>query len=169
MGTSMVLARALGSVKRLAVVIVMVIVVTLAACKPEPQPASAFEAEPVRRLAADQLGEAGAVEGFTVAVVREGEGARAERGDFVRCHYIVLLPSGESLDSSHEGDPLLFRLGSDAAVIEGMHVGVEGMRVGELRRIAIPPELGYRNRTGVGIPADTILTFLIELVEVKKS
>lgn len=140
----------------------------IAACKSDPQPASAFEGEPIRRLGADELGEAGAVEGFGVAVVREGEGAQAERGDFVRCHYIALLHDGEQLDSSHEGDPLLFRLGSDAAVIEGMHVGVEGMRVGELRRITVPPQLGYRNRKGVGVPADTLLTFLIELVEIKK-
>jgi FKBP-type peptidyl-prolyl cis-trans isomerase len=165
MGTSSVLARARGSVKPLALVFVL----ALAACKDKPQPASAYEGAPVRVIDAQQLGEAGAVEGFAVAVVREGEGPTADRGDFVRCHYIALLPGDEVLDSSHDGDPLLFRLGDDAAVIEGMHVGVEGMRIGELRRITVPPELGYRNRTGVGVPADTPLTFLIELIEVKKS
>ena len=156
MGTSPVLARARESVKPLALVFVL----ALAACKDKPQPASAYEGEPVRVID-------GSVDGFAVAVVREGEGPTAERGDFVRCHYIALLPGDEVLDSSHDGDPLLFRLGDDAAVIEGMHIGVEGMRVGELRRITVPPELGYRNRTGVGVPADTPLTFLIELMEVK--
>jgi FKBP-type peptidyl-prolyl cis-trans isomerase len=145
---------------------VLVSLLIVAACKPEPQPASTYEGKPVRILDAAELGEAGKVEGFGVVVVREGEGPQAERGDFVRCHYIVLLGS-EEFDSSHDGDPLLFRLGNDDAVIEGMHVAVEGMRVGELRRTAIPPQLGYRNRTGTGVPPDTSLTFLIELVEVK--
>ncbi|MFV8752171.1 FKBP-type peptidyl-prolyl cis-trans isomerase [Nannocystaceae bacterium ST9] len=164
----MVLSRPRGSVKPTWLGLGLWFgLVSLLACKDEPQPRAAFEATPVRTLAAGELGEAGEVEGFAVAVVREGEGDPAERGDFVRVHYVALLPDHSELDSSHADDPLLFRLGDDDTVIEGVHAGVLGMRLHELRTITIPPELGYRNRKGVGVPADATLTFLVELVEIK--
>ena len=138
----------------------------LLSCKAEPQPRAAFEVEPVRTLEPRELGEAGRVEGFAVGVVREGAGEPVRRGDYVRIHYIALLEDGSELDSSHGKDPLVVRAGGDPNVIEGVHQGIVGMRLGELRRIAIPPKLGYRNRANVGVPADTILTFLVELVEI---
>jgi FKBP-type peptidyl-prolyl cis-trans isomerase len=138
------------------------------ACQADPQPRSAFEGPPVRTLDRDELDASGQVEGFAVAVVREGTGDPTRLGERVRVHYIALLPDGSELDSSHGDDPLLFVLGRDAAVIEGLHSGVLGMRLGELRTIVIPAKLGYRNRTGVGVPPDTALTFLVELIEIKR-
>ncbi len=138
----------------------------LACPQSQPQPRSAFAGPPVRTLGAAELGELAAVEGFAVAVVREGEGEPAERGALVRIHYIALLPDGTELDSSHEDKPILVRIGSDSKLIEGLHEGVVGMRLGELRTIAIPSRLGYQNRAGVGVPADATLTFLVELVEI---
>jgi FKBP-type peptidyl-prolyl cis-trans isomerase len=166
LATALVLSRARGSVKPTWLGLGLGFgLVSLLGCKDEPQPRAAFEVAPVRTLAADELGEAGEIEGFAVAVVREGEGEPAERGDFVRVHYVALLPDQSELDSSHGDQPLLFRLGEDEGVVAGLHAGVLGMRLHELRTIAIPPELGYRNRKGVGVPADATLTFLVELVE----
>jgi FKBP-type peptidyl-prolyl cis-trans isomerase len=137
------------------------------ACTPDPQPRTAFEGEPLRVLQAGELPKLGEVEGFAVEVVREGSGDAVARGTFARAHYIVLLHDGTQLDSSHGKDPLLVRVGEDASVLEGMQLGMIGMKVGELRRITVPPKLGYRNRTNVGVPPNTNLTFLVELVQIR--
>ena len=139
----------------------------LLACTPDPQPRTAFEGEPLRVLQAGEVPKLGEVEGFAVEVMREGSGDAVTRGKFARAHYIVLLHDGTQLDSSHGDDPLLVRVGEDASVLEGMQLGMIGMKVGELRRITVPPKLGYRNRTNVGVPPNTNLTFLVELVEVR--
>ncbi len=151
------------------VLVLALALVTGLGCKADPKPRSAYEGAPVRVLEASELGEAGTVEGFSVSIQREGEGEAAERGDWVRVHYLVSLADGPTLDSSHEGDPLLFRLGDDGSVIDGLHAGVLGMRVGELRRIEVPPKLGYRGRLLPGIPPDATLIFLVELVQVRSA
>jgi FKBP-type peptidyl-prolyl cis-trans isomerase len=40
------------------------------------------------------------------------------------------------------------------------------MRVGGLRRVTIPPELGYGSTARDGIPANSTLVFEIELLQV---
>ena len=52
-------------------------------------------------------------------------------------------------------------------VIKGWDAGVEGMRVGDKRRLVIPPQMGYGS-TGAGrdIPPNAVLDFEVELVDV---
>lgn len=145
----------------------MLALALLLACTADPQPRAAFDGEPVRVLKPGEVPKLGEIEGFAVEVMREGSGDAAARGEFVRAHYIVLLHDGTPLDSSHGEDPLLVRVGEDASVVEGMQLGMIGMEVGELRRITVPPKLGYRNRTNVGVPPNTNLTFLVELVQLR--
>lgn len=143
----------------------LLLALLVVACEPAPRPRAAYEGEPLRVVAAGELGDAGAVEGFAVVVVQEGSGEPAAVGDLVRVHYIALLADGSELDSSHGDDPLLLRLGAASEVVDGLAAGLVTMKVGELRRITVPPRLGYRNREGVGVPPRTDLTFLVELVE----
>ena len=51
-------------------------------------------------------------------------------------------------------------------VIAGFERGIVGMRVGGLRRVTIPPELGYGSTARTGIPANSTLVFEIELLQV---
>ena len=51
-------------------------------------------------------------------------------------------------------------------VIAGFERGIVGMRVGGLRRVTIPPELGYGSTARTGIPANSTLIFEIELLQV---
>jgi len=68
-------------------------------------------------------------------------------------------------------EPFIFRLGT-GEVIRGLERGIEGMNVGGIRTIAIPPEMGYgKERVNVGhgktyIPENSSLEFEVELIQV---
>ena len=75
----------------------------------------------------------------------------AKNGDTVRVHYTGRLESGEVFDSSEGGEPLEFQVGS-GQVISGFDENVQGMNVGDEKRISIEPENAYgeRNEALVG-------------------
>jgi peptidylprolyl isomerase len=70
---------------------------------------------------------------------------QAKAGDIVAVHYTGKLEDGTVFDSSREGEPLEFELGS-GMVIEGFEHAVEGMEVGQHRETRIPPEGAYGER-----------------------
>lgn len=71
--------------------------------------------------------------------------AQAKRGDTVRVHYTGTLDSGEEFDSSRGTDPLTFTLG-EGAVIQGFDDAVDGMQVGDEKRVTIPAREAYGPR-----------------------
>ena len=71
--------------------------------------------------------------------------ARAKRGDTVRVHYTGTLDNGEQFDSSRGMDPLTFTLG-EGSVIQGFDDAVDGMAVGESKRVTIPATEAYGDR-----------------------
>ena len=106
---------------------------------------------------------------------RPGEPATAEAGDVVVVHYTGMLDDGTVFDTSRNArpgkpfaEPFVFQLGG-GQVIAGWEVGVSGMRVGESRRLVIPPDLAYGERGAGGvIPPDATLIFDVELIGVAK-
>jgi FKBP-type peptidyl-prolyl cis-trans isomerase 2 len=70
---------------------------------------------------------------------------QANNGDLVSVHYTGKLEDGTVFDSSREGEPLEFKLGS-GAVIAGFDQAVTGMEVGDSREIRIAPEDAYGER-----------------------
>lgn len=84
-------------------------------------------------------------------------------------HYTGFLRNdGTIFDSSlKRGDPLQFKLGV-GQVIKGWDQGVQGMCIGEKRKLTIPAHLGYGKRgAGSVIPPDSDLIFTVELVGIK--
>jgi FKBP-type peptidyl-prolyl cis-trans isomerase len=105
--------------------------------------------------------------GLQYIVVAEGDGNEARAGDTVSVHYTGWLVDGNKFDSSRDrGQPFVFPLGA-GRVIKGWDEGVAGMKVGGVRKLIVPPELGYGER-GIGpIPPNSTLIFEVELLEVR--
>jgi FKBP-type peptidyl-prolyl cis-trans isomerase len=101
--------------------------------------------------------------------VRVGTGAEAVAGKTVSVHYVGTLTNGKKFDASRDrGQPFNFPLGG-GRVIKGWDQGVAGMKVGGIRKLTIPPHLGYGDR-GVGnglIPGGATLLFEVELLDVR--
>ncbi|MEJ2767460.1 FKBP-type peptidyl-prolyl cis-trans isomerase [Mycetohabitans sp. B46] len=96
-----------------------------------------------------------------------GSGAQAQAGQTVSVHYTGWLTDGQKFDSSKDrNQPFSFALGA-GMVIRGWDEGVQGMRVGGVRRLTIPPQLGYGARGAGGvIPPNATLVFEVELLGV---
>ncbi len=102
----------------------------------------------------------------SIEEIQLGTGAEAIKGALVLVNYIGTLNSGEIFDSTEKhGRSFQFVVGSKK-IIQGMSLGVLGMRVGGKRKIHIPSELAYGDRQiGNLIKANSDLNFEIELLE----
>lgn len=107
--------------------------------------------------------------------VTVGTGAEATPGSQVSVLYVGKLTDGTVFDSSaaHNNEPLVFVLGSQD-MIPGFQIGVNGMKVGGQRVMAVPPTLAYGDQpvtnpeTGqVLIPANSTIIFEVQLVDVQ--
>lgn len=105
---------------------------------------------------------------FSAVDVRVGTGAEANTGSRVTVNYAGYLYSAtaaENKGTRFDSGTLPFTVGT--GVIAGFSQGVIGMRVGGLRRVTIPPSLGYGSQANASIPANSTLVFDIELVAVQ--
>ncbi len=99
--------------------------------------------------------------------ITPGEGDEARAGRMVSVHYTGWLTNGSKFDSSKDrNDPFTFPLGA-GHVIKGWDEGVQGMKPGGVRKLTIPPHLGYGARGAGGvIPPNATLVFEVELLKV---
>jgi FKBP-type peptidyl-prolyl cis-trans isomerase len=102
-----------------------------------------------------------------VETLKAGDGKEAKAGDRVTVHYVGTLTDGKKFDSSRDrGEGFRFTLGK-GEVIRGWDQGVAGMRIGEVRKLTVPAELGYGARGFPGlIPPNSTLVFEVELLAV---
>ena len=104
-----------------------------------------------------------------IETVTKGNGAVASTGKRVSVRYKGMLSGGNVFDASGPNDkPFSFEIGA-GHVISGWEQGVSGMKVGEVRKLTIPPELGFGVRgKGDAIPPNATLIFEIELLDVSE-
>jgi peptidylprolyl isomerase len=101
-----------------------------------------------------------------------GDGPGPQPGQTCVTHATGRLLDGSVFWSSREPardgavKPFEFPLGRGRA-IPGFDQGVAGMKVGGVRRMAIPPQLGYGEGGAGRIPPNATLIFDVELLEVK--
>ncbi|TRZ92969.1 MAG: FKBP-type peptidyl-prolyl cis-trans isomerase [Rhodocyclaceae bacterium] len=103
--------------------------------------------------------------GLVIEELVVGEGAEACAGQMVSVHYTGWLTDGSKFDSSKDrNEPFEFPLGG-RHVIAGWDEGVQGMKIGGVRKLTIPPALGYGARGAGGvIPPNATLVFEVELL-----
>ena len=97
-----------------------------------------------------------------------GSGREAHAGETAIVHYTGTLTNGTKFDSSKDRNaPFPFPLGA-GRVIKGWDEGVKGMKIGGIRKLVIPPQLGYGSRgAGSAIPPNATLIFEVELLDLR--
>lgn len=141
------------------------ILFSLPACSTNKKQESVQAPAPVQAPKKDEL---------VISIIKQApaHAQAAKKGDTVTVHYTGWLDKngelGRKFDSSVDhGRPFSFPLGA-GHVIKGWDLGVEGMRIGEKRRLTIPASLGYGARgAGAAIPGNATLIFDVELLQIK--
>ena len=102
--------------------------------------------------------------GLQYRVLKEGDGASPSKTDRVKVHYVGKLMDGSEFDSSIErGEPTEFGLNQ---VIKGWTEGLQLMKVGAKYEFFIHPKIAYGQRARPKIPANSVLIFEVELLDI---
>lgn len=106
--------------------------------------------------------------GLRYQITTKGAGINAKAGDTISVHYTGKLLDGKKFDSSYDrNQPIEFMLGKKM-VIAGWDEGLQLLKKGEKAVFVIPSGLAYGERAmGADIPANSILVFDVELVDIK--
>ena len=110
-------------------------------------------------------------DGLIYETLVEGTGEQSVTGQNLKMHYTGTLADGTKFDSSRDPgkQPFVVTSIGTGRVISGWNQGIPGMKVGERRKLTIPPKLGY----GPGgnppvIPGNATLIFDVELLDILK-
>lgn len=105
--------------------------------------------------------------GLQYMILKEGEGSQTPGlTDKVKVKYTGKLIDGKVFDSTDGREPAEFELNR---VIKGWTEGLQLMTIGSQYRFFIPAELGYGSRAMSSIPANSILIFDVELMDIGKA
>ncbi|MDB5313021.1 MAG: putative FKBP-type peptidyl-prolyl cis-trans isomerase [Gemmataceae bacterium] len=100
--------------------------------------------------------------------LKVGDGEEVRHGARVTVDYTGWLPNKTQFFDSSWKNPEPTSFGLDQ-VVKGWGEGIPGMKVGGIRKLVIPPELGYAERgAGKDIPPNATLVFEVEVLGVNQ-
>lgn len=126
-----------------------------------------FLLQPMNNTNSTQTSKIFNIQGMKVEILKDGTGEGAKVGDNIVVNYVGTLQDGTKFDSSIDrNQPFPYTLGQNR-VIRGWELGLVGMKVGEKRKLTIPPELAYGDsgRPPV-IPEKATLIFEIDMLSI---
>jgi FKBP-type peptidyl-prolyl cis-trans isomerase len=125
-------------------------------------------AGPIDEDAPEQFAETDS--GLRYRILRKSDGPKPNLDDPVVANYKGWFDNGQQFDSSYDaGKPIPFQVKTGVGgVIPGWVEGLQLIGVGGMIELEIPSELAYGARGHpAGIPPNTRLHFLIELMDIK--
>lgn len=102
--------------------------------------------------------------GLYYLIEKEGEGEFIKFTDEVSFRYTGKLLSGKTFDGRYKRTPITFEV---SKLIEGWKEGMMYLKKGGKAKLIVPPTLGYGDNQLPDIPANSILYFEIEVVDVR--
>jgi FKBP-type peptidyl-prolyl cis-trans isomerase FkpA len=107
--------------------------------------------------------------GLYYVISRKGEGEHAKMGESATVNYTGKLMNGQAFDSNTDSafkhpQPLAFTVGK---AIKGWDEGLQLLNKGAKATFYIPSSLAYGARDQRNIPANSILIFDVELLDIK--
>jgi len=111
--------------------------------------------------------------GVYYVVNEPGKGPQASEGDLVSVHYKLSFLDGKEVENSRSnpmgnGEPFQFPLGQ-GRVIKGWDDAIQKLNEGSQATLLVPSTLAYGEQDrGPDMPANSILRFDVELVDVQK-
>ena len=116
--------------------LLLIIILTLLSCERKPGDQNILVPTEVQEVVLSS--------GLKYIDIREGRGKAAKNGDKVSLTYKGYKKSGFNIFRSGHDDnyPNEFILG-EYTIIRGLNQGIVGMKVGGVRKLTIPPALGF--------------------------
>jgi FKBP-type peptidyl-prolyl cis-trans isomerase len=106
--------------------------------------------------------------GLSYEVVARGRGPSARPGDHVTIHETTSFADGRVHFTTDGRKPIRFLLGGKQ-VIDGLDEGVTCMKVGERRRLVVPPVLSRRSAYPPDLDPTAVLYYDVTVVKIEKS
>jgi FKBP-type peptidyl-prolyl cis-trans isomerase len=105
--------------------------------------------------------------GVKYETLQEGTGPELKSGQTATLHYVGKLEEGNVFDTTRKDNaPKKFRIGVQP-LIKGWEEAIPGMKVGEIRKLIVPPSQAYgAEGKSPRIPPNATLIFEIELVDI---
>lgn len=111
-------------------------------------------------IATNNLTTTELAEGVHIIIHAPGTGSKPNINNDIRIAYEGRLTDGTVFDSKASWDSPL------SGLIKGWQIGIPEIAIGGSCTLIIPPEAGYGSREVVNIPANSVLVFDIDLIDI---